>query len=70
MGKTSLGNGVFVDVQDDRLILTTEDGLRTTNTIALEPEVFRELRDYYARAVEAAIHAGLDEALHRPGEDG
>lgn len=40
MAKTHLGDGVYVDDWQDGLVLTTEDGITTTNTIYLEPEVF------------------------------
>ncbi len=43
-GKVYLGDGVYAAI--DRwgsVVLTTEDGMRATNTIVLEPEVIREL---------------------------
>lgn len=46
MSKQYLGDGVYVDVNALGLVLTTEDGLKTTNTIVLEPEVFEALRRY------------------------
>jgi hypothetical protein len=43
MTKKYLGDGVYVQIYGDFLILTTEDGLEITNTIILEPEVFSAL---------------------------
>lgn len=45
MSKTYLGDGVYADVdhqvdgQGQMVVLTTENGIRATNTIYLEPEV-------------------------------
>jgi hypothetical protein len=37
--KTYLGDAVYLEFIDGRAVLTTENGLRATNTIFLEPEV-------------------------------
>lgn len=51
--KTYLGDGVYVDYNDaGQLVLTTEDGIAATNTIYLEPEVWRSLRGYVDRLKE------------------
>lgn len=45
--KVYLGDAVYV--ARDRhggLVLTTEDGIRATNTIVLEPEVYAALCEY------------------------
>lgn len=42
MSKQYIGDGVYIDF-DDGLVLTTEDGIRTTNRIVLEPDVWRAL---------------------------
>ncbi len=47
--KQYLGDGVYVDCDGYALILTTEDGIRETNRIVLEPEVWAALADYVAR---------------------
>lgn len=44
--KAYLGDGCYVDFDGYALWLTTEDGISTTNTIALEPEVYQALLDY------------------------
>lgn len=44
--KQYLGDAVYVDYDGYDLILTTEDGLSTTNRIVLEPNVYRALLDY------------------------
>jgi hypothetical protein len=52
--KTYLGDGVYIDSDGNGFLLTTEDGIRATNTIYLELEVMMALREY-------AILAGLTE---------
>ena len=37
--KRSLGDGVYAAVERGMVKVTTEDGIRETNTIYLEPEV-------------------------------
>jgi len=37
MPKTYIGDGVYCEVMNGEIILTTEDGVRKTNTIFLEP---------------------------------
>jgi len=48
--KIYLGDAVYADFNPEQsytdLILTTEDGYRATNTIILEPEVWRMLKEY------------------------
>jgi hypothetical protein len=41
-----LGDGVYVAQVYDALILTTENGIETTNSIVLEPEVIHALEVY------------------------
>jgi len=47
--KRYLGDGVYVDIQNDMLKLTTEDGLHVLNTIYLEPQVYEALVRYAER---------------------
>lgn len=49
--KSYLGDAVYVDADPVGLILTTEDGIRTTNTIVLEPEVFAAMVLYAERVL-------------------
>ena len=49
MQKEYLGDAVYVEHDGYALVLTTEDGISTTNTIYLEPEVLKALMDYVAR---------------------
>jgi hypothetical protein len=51
--KRYLGDGVYVNFDDRRLELTTEDGITTTNTIVLEAEVYAELLKYVKEVVNA-----------------
>ena len=43
MNKTYLGDGVYADTDRGVVKLTTENGVATTNTIILEPEVLDAL---------------------------
>ena len=47
--KAYLGNGVYVDFDGYHIVLTTNNGIRATNTIYLEPEVYKALTDYVKR---------------------
>ena len=38
--KEYLGDGVYADLKDGQIILTTENGISETNRIVLEPEVY------------------------------
>jgi hypothetical protein len=50
MNKTYLGDGVYAELDDfGSLVLTTEDGIATTNRIVLEPEVLAALNSYIVR---------------------
>ena len=46
MTKAYVGDGVYVENDGYGLDLTTSDGVRTTNRIYLEPEVWRALVRY------------------------
>ncbi len=47
--KTYLGDGVYAVVEFGQLVLTTEDGVKATNRIVLEPEVWGALLQYLAK---------------------
>ena len=47
--KTYLGDGCYADFDGYSYVLTTEDGIRTTNTIVLEPEVLVALQIFVMR---------------------
>lgn len=49
MKKEYIGDGVYVDVERGMIKLTTENGIRVTNTIYLEHDVWRHLSDYVWR---------------------
>lgn len=38
-----LGDGVYVNVDGEAIVLTTDNGIETTNTIVLEPDVWDAL---------------------------
>jgi hypothetical protein len=46
MSKQYIGDGVYVEHDGYGLVLTTHNGLNVTNTIYLEPEVYRALVVY------------------------
>jgi hypothetical protein len=48
MGKESLGNGVFAEIDGRGLVLTTENDAGITNTIVLTPAVWEALRVFMA----------------------
>lgn len=44
--KAYLGDGVYVDFDGFHIVLTTENGISITNTIYLEPSVYKALTAY------------------------
>lgn len=44
--KSYLGDGVYVDYDGYGLVMTTENGIETTNSIYLEPKVIAALDRY------------------------
>lgn len=50
--KTYLGDAVYADFDGYHVVLTTENGIRTTNTICLEPAVLAALDRYWKRLTE------------------
>lgn len=43
LNKVYLGDGVYADFDGYHIVLTTEDGVRVTNRICLEDQVFENL---------------------------
>lgn len=56
--KAYIGDGVYADVENGMIKLTTEDGIRATNTIWLEVPVVHSLVAYLRRI---GIHLGGDD---------
>ncbi len=57
--KEYLGDAVYADIDAyGALVLTTEDGLRATNRIVLEPEVLAALEGYLKRARDRVKRPG------------
>ena len=52
-----LGNGVYVALEPGQLVLTTEDGLRTTNRIVLDADVLGEFIAYVRLVVKVGVEA-------------
>ena len=50
--KAYLGDGAYVDFDGYALVITTEDGIQTTNRIVLEPNVYETLRRYVEQLKE------------------
>ena len=48
MSKVYLGDAVYADHDGYHVVLTTEDGIRVSNTICLEPLVLEALAEYVA----------------------
>ena len=46
MSKQYLGDGVYADMENGMIKLTTENGIEATNTIYLEEEVYEALLNY------------------------
>ena len=57
MAKEYLGDGVYAEVEEGQLVLTTENGYETTNRIVLEPEV---LSAFFAYVTTKGIHGQED----------
>lgn len=51
--KRYLGDSVYVDLYENGLILTTENGVEASNTIVLEPEVLTALSAYLSDYFDA-----------------
>lgn len=51
--KTYLGDGVYADIDGVHMVLTTENGISTTNTIYLGAEELKALAKFMERAAEA-----------------
>lgn len=49
--KVYLGDGVYASFDGYAIELTTENGIETTNTILLEPEVYEALEQYAHKCV-------------------
>lgn len=60
--KEYLGDAVYVTYDGFHLILTTEDGIRATNEIYLEPSVLKNLQEY--------INTKCQNRQNRHGGDG
>lgn len=49
MNKDCLGDGVYAEIEDGMVKLTTENGIEASNTIFLEPQVLDALNRYVER---------------------
>ena len=48
--KEYIGDGVYAELDEfNSIVLTTENGIQTTNSIVLEPAVMQSLLDFYKR---------------------
>lgn len=53
--KEYLGDAVYVQNDGFGVILTTENGIRVTNEIYLEPDVYQRLVEYMDRCVRLTM---------------
>lgn len=53
--KVYLGDGVYAQNDGFGIVLTTEDGIRVTNEIYLEPQVYQKLLDYMANCIKLTL---------------
>ena len=58
--KVYLGDAVYVTFDGYHVVLTTEDGIRTTNSIYLEPEVLANFTEWLAVMKERASANRVD----------
>jgi hypothetical protein len=61
--KVYLGDAVYVEYDGYGLVLTTEDGIRATNTIYLEPEVCQA----FSQFIHSLRAPDEHDAKHEPG---
>jgi hypothetical protein len=54
--KTYIGDGVYAEVERGMVKLTTSDGIRTTNEVFLEPEVWNRLQTWFTANVREHPH--------------
>lgn len=59
--KSYVGDGVYAVFKGGQLVLTTENGVKATNTIILEPEVWSALVTYVSDCISGG-HARDDES--------
>lgn len=53
MDKEYLGDSVYAEFDGYHIVLTTENGIGPTNTIALEPAVIQALLEFQTRIIDA-----------------
>ncbi|HZO51189.1 MAG TPA: hypothetical protein VFB63_00665 [Bryobacteraceae bacterium] len=58
--KRYIGDGVFVEF-DGGIVLTTEDGIKATNRIVLEPEVYTMLVEFVADVEQSFMNASVSD---------
>lgn len=69
--KVYLGDAVYAAFDGYQIILTTEDGLSTTNTIVLEPGVLGQLEKFVAKLrLSAKRKAGSSDSPEGPQDPG
>lgn len=50
--KRYLGDGCYAEITEQGLVLTTENGIRVTNRVVMEPEVFAALIKFFPLLLE------------------
>lgn len=51
MVKTYLGDAVYAEFDGFNVVLTTENGIEVTNTVALEQKVIQAIITFYERSI-------------------
>ncbi len=57
--KRYLGDAVYVRHDGFGIVLTTEDGIRATNTIVMEPSVIHNFEEWIAEVKKAIAEASM-----------
>jgi hypothetical protein len=75
MRKRYVGDGIYAEVIGNEFIVTTEDGISTTNRIVFNPGLFKVLQHVYEVLMKTPrektfVGADIREATHVETEDG
>lgn len=52
MNKQYIGDGVYAEVIDQQIVVTTENGINTTNTIFFDIDTWPAMKEYALRYFE------------------
>jgi hypothetical protein len=63
MNKQYIGDGVYVEQDGSDLVLTTENGIETTNIIVLESEVLNNIFRYLKLKVTKEVDSDFEQTV-------